>query len=292
MTIWNLGSVNADLVYRLPHLPTAGETLAATSHSKGLGGKGANMSVAAVRADAQVEHIGALGADGDWMRERLLSYGVGVSRLTTIGPTSGHAIIMLDEAGENQIVIYPAANRLIEAESIPKALSAAQPGDIALCQNETNAQVEFLSHAGSAGLRVAYAAAPFDVDSVRAALPFLDILILNAVEAQQLEQAIEEALNTLPVADIVVTLGGEGCRWINRAAVTDLTFPAPRVEVVDTTGAGDTFTGYFLAALDAGETTERALDLAQRAGAVMVTRLGTADVIPTRKEVADFFDPA
>ena len=73
MTIWNLGSVNADLVYRLPHLPTAGETLAATSHSKGLGGKGANMSVAAVRADAQVEHIGALGADGDWMRERLLS---------------------------------------------------------------------------------------------------------------------------------------------------------------------------------------------------------------------------
>jgi len=289
MTIWNLGSVNADMVYRLPHLPAAGETLAATAFQRGLGGKGANMSVAAVRAGSRVEHIGAVGADGAWMRERLAGYGVGVDLLDEVDETSGHAVIALDAAGENQIILYPGANLLIEEARLAAGLAAGKTGDIAVCQNETSAQVAFAHAARMAGMRVAYAAAPFTVDAVRDILPEIDLLLLNAVEAEQLETAMGMPLTGLDVRDIVVTLGAEGCRWIDTISGDSRHFPTPEVKVVDTTGAGDTFTGYLLAALDQGMEMDAALHLALRAGAVMVTRLGTADVIPTQAEIAEFF---
>ena len=289
MTIWNLGSVNADLVYRVPHLPGPGETLAATAHQKGLGGKGANMSVAAVRAGSHVEHIGAVGTDGLWMRDRLQGYGVGVRNIAEIGEVSGHAIVALDPKGENQIIIFPASNLQITELALDQALNQAKTGDIAVLQNETNAQATFAKRAMTAGLRVAYAAAPFSVEAVQAVLPFLDLLILNDIEARQLEAALDRGVATLPVHDIVVTRGADGCQWIETDIGETHSFPAWDVDVVDTTGAGDTFTGYLLAGLDQGLDLEQALRLALRAGAVMVTRLGTADVIPTLAEIDDYF---
>lgn len=290
MTIWNLGSVNADMVYRLPHLPGPGETLAAFGFQKGLGGKGANMSVAGARAGSRVELIGAIGVDGAWMRDRLAEYGVGVSHLAMAGETSGHAIIAVDAQGENQIVILPAANLLIDEDAVHRALDAAGPGDIAVCQNETNVQVVFARAARARGLRVAYAAAPFTVDAVQAILPEIDLLILNEVEARQMETALSCGIDALPVRDVVVTLGAEGCRWIDTKSGENRIFPTPKVEVLDTTGAGDTFTGFLLAGLDQGLGMAQAIDGALRAAAVMVTRLGTADVIPTQAEVTAFFD--
>jgi len=287
MAIWNLGSVNADMVYRLPHLPAPGETLAATDHQRGLGGKGANMSVAAVRAGAQVHHIGAVGEDGLWMRGRLADYGVNVDHLRVIDDVSGHAIIALDTDAENLIIIHPGANIRVDSAELGTVLGAASAGDVAVFQNETNAQAEFAKLAKARGLRVCYAAAPFSVDAVRAVLELIDLLVLNAVEAAQLEAALDIAITDLPVADVVITLGGDGCRWVS--GDTDRTFAAPKVTPVDTTGAGDTFTGYLLAGLDHGLTMEEAIGIAQQAGAVMVTRLGTADVIPTRDEVENFF---
>ena len=289
MTIWNLGSVNADLVYRLPHLPGPGETLAATGFQKGLGGKGANMSVAAARAGSVVQLIGAVGADGGWMRDRLDGYGVGVAHLTAVGDVSGHANIYVDADGENQIVIMPGANRTIDETALNDVLKQAGSGDIAVCQNETNGQVAFARLAKSHGLRVAYAAAPFTVGAVTAILPEIDLLVLNAVEAEQLEAALNMDVGSLPVADVVVTLGADGCRWINTQTGEDRVFPSPKVDAVDSTGAGDTFTGYLLAGLDQGLAMADAIDLAIKAGAVMVTRLGTADVIPTLDEVQTFF---
>ncbi|EAQ04042.1 ribokinase [Pseudooceanicola batsensis HTCC2597] len=289
MAVWNLGSVNADRVYRLPHLPEPGETLAAQSHRTGLGGKGANMSVAVARAGSRVHHIGAVGPDGGWMRDRLADYGVGVDRIATVDEVSGHAIIAVDARGENQIILYPGANLAIEPAGTEIALADATAGDIAVCQNETNAQAAFLEAAGLRGLLRCYAAAPFSVDAVAAALPLTDLLVLNAVEAAQLELGMDRPLPELDVADIVVTLGAGGCRWIRTAGGTVREFAAPRVEVVDTTGAGDTFTGYLLAALDQGMEMAQAIGLAQKAGALMVTRLGTADVIPERVEVENYF---
>ncbi|WP_370272413.1 PfkB family carbohydrate kinase, partial [Pseudooceanicola nitratireducens] len=212
MAIWNLGSVNADLVYRLPHLPAPGETLAALSHQRGLGGKGANMSVAAVRAGGDVHHIGAVGEDGVWMRDRLEGYGVGVAHIRVVDAASGHAVIALDGSGENQIIIHPGANILVEMPVLEEVLSRASAGDIAVFQNETNVQRDFARAARDRGLRVCYAAAPFSVQAVRDVLDQIDILVMNAVEAAQLEAEMGLAVADIPVADVVITLGADGCR--------------------------------------------------------------------------------
>jgi ribokinase len=289
MPVWNLGSVNADQVYRLPRPLEPGETMTADSFQRGLGGKGANMSVALARAGSVVHHIGAVGGDGAWMRDRLAGYGVGVAHLAERGETSGHAIILLDSEGENRIVIWPAANHLIETGDLEAALGNAATGDWVLCQNETNLQADFARMARGLGLKVAYAAAPFDVEAAQAMLPHTDLLVLNEVEAAQLETATGLSPEALPAAHVVVTLGAQGCRCFDTVSGVSKDFPAPRVTVTDTTGAGDTFAGYLVGALDQGAGMEDALALAVKAGAVMVTRLGTADVIPTRDEVEEFF---
>ncbi|ETX28732.1 ribokinase [Roseivivax isoporae] len=285
MTIWNLGSINADLVYRVPHLPAPGETLSATAREVWLGGKGANMSVAAARAGAHVRHVGAVGRDGAWMVERLLEYGVDTRGIATRDGASGHAVIAVDPAGENLILLHPGANREVSGETVAAALEEAAPGDSFLFQNETSAQEEGAAAAAARGLRVVHAAAPFEAEAVRAVLPHLDLLVLNAVEAAQLEAATGRDLSDLTVADIVVTLGSEGCRWIATARGEVVTIPALPVTPVDTTGAGDTFTGYLVAGLDRGMPMRQALGLATRAAALMVTRAGTADVIPDLAEV-------
>ncbi|WP_226623889.1 ribokinase [Alloyangia pacifica] len=288
MAIYNLGSINADMTYRVPHLLAPGETLATTSLTRGLGGKGANMSVAAARAGAQVRHLGAVGDDGRWAIERLTEYGVDTRQIAVLEEATGHAIIMLDTEAENCILIYPGANRMLSVERIEAGLADASPEDIFVFQNETNAQRQAAELASSRGLRVAYAAAPFDADAVTLVLPLLDLLVLNEVEAAQLEAATGQSLETIPVRDLVVTLGARGCRWINTDSGESRDFAALPVTPVDTTGAGDTFTGYLLAGLDRGLPMATSIELAQRAAAIMVTRHGTADVIPDLKDVTEY----
>ena len=283
MTVWNLGSVNADLVFRVPHLPAPGETLAATGFSRGLGGKGANMSVAVARAGSHVEHIGAVGEDGTWMKDRLAGYGVGVTHLATLDGPSGQAVIELDAQGENRIIILPGSNTRVDVFTLDEILSQAQPGDWAIFQNETNGLLDFARAVKARGLPLAHAAAPFDAEAVAPLLDHLDLLVMNEVEAQQLQAATGLTPDALPVADVVITLGARGARWIGPEGSRD--FAAPKVTPVDTTGAGDTFTGYLVAGLEQGLPMAEAITLAQKAGALMVTRLGTADVIPTRDEL-------
>ncbi|MFG6589831.1 ribokinase [Sulfitobacter sp. 1A12157] len=285
--IWNLGSINADNFYLLPHLPGPGETISALNFRQGLGGKGANMSVAAARAGTRVMHVGALGADGGWALERLLEYGVETAHITLMEGVTGHANIAVDLEGENNIVIFPGTNHEITDEMIGAALSEASSGDWLLMQNETNGQRFAARTAKTLGLRLAYAAAPFEADAVTAILEQIDLLVLNEVEAAQLRAATGGELRQLPIDDIVVTLGAGGCEWVSNKAHLVESFPAYQVDAVDTTGAGDTFTGYLLAGLDRGMTMPQAIDLAMRAGALMVTRHGTADVIPDLKEIRD-----
>lgn len=285
--IWNLGSINADNFYLLPHLPAPGETISARNFRQGLGGKGANMSVAAARAGTRVMHVGALGADGGWALERLLEYGVETAHITLMEGVTGHANIAVDLEGENNIIIFPGTNHEITEEMIGAALSEASSGDWLLMQNETNGQRFAAQTAKTLGLRLAYAAAPFDAEAVKAILDRIDLLVLNEVEAAQLRAATGGELRQLPVDDIVVTLGAGGCEWVSNKAHRVESYPAYQVDVVDTTGAGDTFTGYLVAGLDRGMTMPHAIDLAMRAGALMVTRHGTADVIPDLKEIRD-----
>ncbi|WP_375253938.1 ribokinase [Yoonia sp.] len=286
MAIWNLGSINADIVYRVPHIPAPGETLSSTSRQTFLGGKGANMSVAAARAAAHVHHIGAVGADGRWATERLLEYGVDTSYIAELDTETAQAIIMVADDGENAIVLHPGANAEIPQATLQAAMAEASTGDWLVTQNETNLQRTAAQLGKRLGLQVAYAAAPFDAERVQAVLPYLDFLILNAVEAEQLQDATGTAPRDLPVRDVIVTLGADGADW--HGANGKAHFPAMKVVPVDTTGAGDTFTGYVLAGLDRGMPMAQAIALATKAGALMVTRHGTADVIPDFSEVQAF----
>lgn len=288
--IYNLGSINADYVYDVPHLPEVGETLAASAFSTGLGGKGANMSVAVARAGGKVRHIGAVGPDGDWAVERLARYGVDTTQIVRTDTPTGHAIITVDPSGENAIVIFPGANQKVPDAAIEVGLNAAEDGDILLLQNETNGQEEALRLAKPKGLKTVYAAAPFEEAAVARALPFTDILVLNEVEMAQLETSMKTSPGNLQVKSVIVTRGANGARFYDASTGwRPSDFPAPIVSAVDTTGAGDTFTGYLAAGLDAGLSLDAAIKRAVEAAALKVTRKGTADAIPSLNEVRAFF---
>ena len=286
MAIWNLGSINIDHVYRLDHLPRPGETLASRSYAQGLGGKGANQSIAAARAGAFPHQGGASGPGDDGVIDRLRDRGVCTADILRLpGQATGHAIILLDDQAENSIVIHPGANRAITPAMLQKPLAAMKPQDTLLIQNETGCQTEAARIARRAGARVIYSAAPFDIDAVRAILPHATILAMNAGEAEALFAAMP---GDLPVQGLLITRGGDGAEY--RDLVTgevhrQAAFP---VNPVDTTGAGDTFTGYFAAALDRGDTIPAALRLAAGAAALKVTIPGAGDAIPGIEEVISF----
>ncbi|QMU59340.1 MAG: ribokinase [Boseongicola sp.] len=286
--IWCLGSINIDLFYRVPHLPAPGETLAALDHDRGLGGKGANQSVAASKAGAQVYHIGCIGASSDWIIERLQSFGVDTTFLRVVDEPTGHAIINVDQSGENSIVIYPGANIGLNTGQFEAAIASARAGDILLMQNETNLQTESARIAAEKGMRVFYSAAPFDAKAVEQVIPYLDALLMNEIESQQLSDATGSSLMDLPIDNIVVTHGERGARWLKTTDRQEIVSPGIKVRAVDTTGAGDTFAGYLAASVAAGQKPQQAIETATRAAALKVTKRGTADAIPTYSEVQAF----
>ena len=284
MAVWCFGSINLDHFYALPHLPAPGETLAASGYRKELGGKGANQSVAAARAGARVRHVGAVGVDGDAALFDLEAAGVdcrGVQRLD--GPT-GHAVILVDQTGENSIVLHAGANRALSCEAALAALEGVELDDILLLQNETAHQATVAEAAMGLGMDVIYSAAPFDLEAVQAVLPFVNTLVMNAVEAAQLQDALGVDFADLPVSNIIVTRGSEGASWHSRGMET-IHVPALPVAVVDTTGAGDCFAGALAAALDQGALPEDAMRFAAAAAALQVTRPGTAAAMPLLAEI-------
>lgn len=286
--IINLGSINADFFYDLPHLPGPGETLAASHMATGLGGKGANQSVAAALAGEDVHHIGAVGEDGAWAVERLSDFGVNVSHIRISKRPTAHAIVMVDGAGENQIVIYSGANMDQSAKAIEQALDKGGAGDWLILQNETSHQAEAAQMAWERGIKVAYSSAPFDAQAVQNVLPFTTLLIMNEVEAQQFEQATGQAVTALSLPYALITRGKDGAVWHNLTTGEDLSVPAFEVETVDTTGAGDTFAGFAVAGLSQGLSVQEALRQASAAAALSTTKKGTADAIPDLASVKAF----
>ena len=286
MSILCIGSINIDHVYRVNRHPGPGETLPDDSYAVHLGGKGANMSLAAAAAGAQVSQVGAIGSEGTWCRDRLSAAGVGVWGIADTDAVTGHAVVMVDQSGENIILIHAGANRALTEAQIAPAISRAAPGDWVLLQNETNLVAHAAAMARRAGLKVAYAAAPFDAGAAVDVLPHVDLLAVNEVEAAQLATALGTQAETLPVPAVLITRGAEGA--VYRDGGTTLATPAFPVTPIDTTGAGDTFLGYFLAGLDNDATAEDALSRASAASAIQITRPGAADAIPLAAEVDAF----
>ena len=286
--IFNLGSINADYFYDLPHLPGPGETLAADRMSSGLGGKGANQSVAAALAWVDVCHIGCVGPDGAWALERLRDFGVDVRHVRVSETPTAHAIVMGDGQGENQIVIFPGANMDQDRHAIRNALEDAGSHDWLLLQNETSHQVEAARLAREKNMRVAYSAAPFEVQAVQAVLPYTTLLIMNEVEAEQFEAATGTRITNLTVPYILITKGKDGAVWHDLTSGQTRDVSAFEVDTVDTTGAGDTFAGYAVAGLSQGMPVENALRQAAAAAALSATKKGTADAIPDLATVKAF----
>lgn len=288
MAIYNLGSVNIDHVYRVPHLPEPGETLASTAFNSGLGGKGANQSIAVARGGGSVFHIGAIGADGDWLRQQMADAGADMRYLAVVGIPTGHAIINVDDDAENAIILCSSANQALTEAQIDEALKGAGSDDWLLLQNETNLGFYAATVAKANGMRVAYAAAPFDADAALEMLPVTDLLAVNEIEAAQLSAALGVDADDLPVAQVLITRGAKGATL--QADGTIISVDAFKVEPVDTTGAGDTFLGYFMAAIDLGLTPADALTRASGASALQVTKAGAAEAIPALADVQKFLD--
>ena len=287
--IWNLGSINADYFYHVPHIPHPGQTLAASDFRKGLGGKGANQSVAMARAGAKVAHIGAIGADGAWMRTRLTELGVGTDTIATVEVPSGHAVICVADDGENAITLLAGANGQIPEGHITAALRDVQRGDWLVLQNETNGQHTAAALARDKGGKIAYSAAPFDAQAAMQMLPLIDLLAVNAGEAEALTAALGlSSPHQIPVPLVLVTMGAAGGTLYDTHAGAEWHYDGIAVTAVDTTGAGDTFFGYFIAGLAQGMARAQALTRANHAAALKVTRHGTAEAIPTEREVLLF----
>ena len=285
MNILNFGSLNIDLVYQVEHIARPGETIASSSHQVFAGGKGANQSAALARAGARVFHAGQVGPDGQWLVDKLAGLGVDVQHIRVGDVPTGHAIIQVDHHGQNSIVLFAGANTQIDRGAIDAALSRFDRGDILLLQNEINDVSYIIAAASERDLTICLNPAPFGPEVRAYPLGLVDLLIVNETEASGLASASElAALAALcPRAQIALTLGAAGAQY--RSPTERFHLPAPQVEAVDTTGAGDTFIGYFLQGLTASMTARDAMARAVQAAALCVTRPGAMDSIPTIDEV-------
>lgn len=289
--IITLGSLNLDFTYQLPKPLEVGETLSSLSYRCGAGGKGANQSIAAARAGAEVYHAGRIGHDGALLRRTLADSGVKLDFLEEVETPTGHAVVLINDAGDNSIVLYGGANRTIDETFIDRVTSAANPGDILLLQNEVTCISHAMEAGRKAGMRVAFNFAPFDPKlAPELPLSLCDFLFLNRIEAGGIagKSDVEEILETLscrfPETELVLTLGPDGAVALTPAGER-FHADSPRIEVVETTAAGDTFIGYYLAAVLDGFDTGRAQERACRAAALCCSRAGAAESIPTRAEL-------
>jgi ribokinase len=289
--ILNFGSLNVDHVYRVPHIVVPGETLASDDLQCFAGGKGANQSVALARAGAAVWHGGRIGADGRWLLDTLTRAGVNTAYIAVGAEPTGHAIIQVDTAGENAIVLFGGANRTQSRPQIDAALAAFEAGDWLLLQNEIDEVPYLLLQARRRGLRTCLNTAPYGPEVAAYPLDCVDLFVVNETEGAGLTgctnaDAILAAMaRRFPDAATVLTLGARGARYAGRGQ--QFSEPAVPVSAVDTTAAGDAFIGYFLADSLAGASPATALRTACRAAAIAVARPGAADSIPFRHEVPE-----
>ena len=295
MKILNFGSLNLDYVYRVPHFVQRGETLLASERTVFPGGKGLNQSVALSRAGLNVFHAGCIGEEGTLLLDTLRAAGVDTScvRIKSDVP-SGHTVIQNTDDGDNCILLFGGANRSITKEQIDETLAHFEEGDYLVLQNEINMLDYVMVKAHEKGMNVVMNPSPMEESILKLPLETVSFFFVNEIEASQLTGVSKDDCDALiaalqehfPHARIILTLGTNGSRYIfGEERISQDVYP---VQAVDTTAAGDTFTGFFLAGFIEGKTPKEALDLASRASAVSVTRQGAAPSIPTREEAEQF----
>lgn len=291
-----LGSLNIDIVYQLPHIVAPGETITSYKRSIHPGGKGANQAAALARAGADTFMAGKIGADGIFLKNILDEFNVNTSmiKIDRENP-SGHGLIQLAQNGENSIVLFPGTNRQIGDDEIDRVISNFTPGDIILLQNEINSLEQIITKAAERKMKIAFNPAPFTGDVMSLPIDQVSYMFVNRIEAAQLTQMTENtppetliraAAEKMPNAEIILTLGSEGALHCCNNVITHS--EAFKVSPVDTTGAGDTFIGFFLCHRAKGEKPETAMQYAAAASAIAITRLGAMNSIPSAHDVENF----
>lgn len=289
MKIYNLGSLNIDYVYRVEHFLQPGETCSAIDRNIFPGGKGLNQSVAAARAGAEVIHGAVVSREGDFLIQVLSESGVDVRRMQMVDQPAGHAIIQVDQTGQNCILLFPGTNHCLSRVYVEEFLSDADAGDILLLQNEVNCLDVAFEIAGQKGMQIALNPSPIGENLQKLPLKEVKWWFCNEIEAQELFGSGNPAeiknvfLSQHPNANLILTLGEQGSMFISRDGVCQQ--PIYQVRAVDTTAAGDTYTGYFLSAVVAGKSIPEALQIAAKASAVAVSRPGAAVSIPYAAEL-------
>jgi ribokinase len=289
MSVLNFGSCCIDHVYSVPHFAAPGETLPCSDYQVHPGGKGLNQSIAMAAAGAKVRHAGKVGEDGRWLLELMASKNIDVSMMKVDAGPTGHANIQVTPEGENSIVLFGGANRTITKSDIDEVLEDVRSGEFLLLQNEISALDYLIDRACEKRMRVVFNAAPMSGDVNALPLDAIELLVINEIEGFELttktapDDIIAILSSRFGSTNILLTLGAAGSIYAGKG---DSVFqPAMKVDAIDTTAAGDTYVGFFLAGYSAGNSVEECLALATSAAAVCVTRAGAATSIPSLGEL-------
>ena len=295
MKVLSFGSLNVDYVYKLPHVVVKGETLSSKALNVYPGGKGLNQSIALGKAGAEVYHAGAIGEDGKFLVDCLEEAGVNTKFIKILPEIkSGHAIIQNTDDGDNCIVLYGGANQAITKEQVDETLAFFENGDYLILQNEINELKYIIEEAHSKGMKIVLNPSPMNEIINELPLDYVDYFLLNEIEAGQVlgktienpDEIIAALAGTFPNAKVVLTLGSEGSVFYD--GTQTIRQGIYKVKAVDTTAAGDTFTGFFIAGEAMGREVKESMDMAAKASAIAVSRPGAGVSIPTLSEVEKF----
>jgi ribokinase len=286
------GSLNIDLIFSVDHIVCPGETINSSSFIRSAGGKGANQAAALAKAGMDVYMAGKIGRDGEFLLSLLGSYGVDTGGVTVYDGATGQAFIQLDKNKQNSIVLYSGGNAAISPGEIDAVMERFGPGDLLVLQNEIARTREIMERAKERGLSICLNPSPYNSDIEELPLDLVEIFFVNEIEGAALagldnQSSCPEVLDALvrrfPGSEIILTAGKDGAYYGHR----DLREKAAIVKtpVADTTSAGDTFTGYFLAARNKNMPVSRALQIACKAASIAVSRKGAMESIPFAAEV-------
>jgi ribokinase len=291
MKILNFGSLNYDYVYSLHHIVKPGETISSVKVETFCGGKGLNQSIALTKAGVKVYHAGMIGEDGEGLLQLCEENGIDHRFIRKMEGKSGHTIIQVDEEGQNCIILSAGSNGKNTEEHIDEVLSGFSEGDMLLLQNEINLINIIIEKAYEKKMKIILNPSPFNRLLEQSDLRKISIFIMNEIEGCQItgesrpERILERMKENYPDSEVILTLGEAGVMYSGKGVT--YSHECIRVKAVDTTAAGDTFTGYYIGAIQLGMTVEQALHRASVAASITVTRMGAADSIPCKAEVDD-----
>lgn len=291
MKVLNYGSLNVDYTYSVPHIIVGGETMASYGLHEYCGGKGLNQSIALAKAGLDVWHAGIIGNDGDMLLEACREAGVHTDFIRKMDVRGGHTVIQVDANGQNSIILYGGTNEMQTEEYADEVLSHFDEGDYLVLQNEINLLDYIIDKAYEKGMKIILNPSPYNDRLKSCDLGKVSLFLVNEIEAAQITgnsdaaHALDALHETYPDAAFVLTLGSDGAWYYDgKQKVFQDIF---QVKAVDTTAAGDTFTGFFVRRLVEGADIQTALRTAAKASSIAVTRVGAVPSIPTMEEVEE-----